>query len=154
MNNKLKLVTTLAILFFIFNLLLLFFINKKGSMKGHNPDRNKHIIIEKLHLDDAQIIKYDSLIKIHREGMHPAKRKLLALENTLYFNINNPYNEQVNDSLIAAINNVQKEIEYIHIRHFNDIKNLCRPEQLNDFKQLTMELASIFSAPFPPPKRR
>jgi|688.fasta_scaffold26851_8 hypothetical protein len=117
------------------------------------PDRNRNIIIDKLNLDDTQIIKYDSLIKIHRAGIRPAKHHLMELKNNLYDQLNYQHDEKLNDSLIAEINKVQGEIEHIHIRHFQAIKNICGPNQLKAYQDLTTELAKLFTSA-PPPKHK
>lgn len=141
----------MALILFLINVLLLVYLFNDRKEKPH-PDRNRNIIIDKLNFDEQQIVQYDSLIKIHRTGMHSSKKLLMELKNNLYNHLNEPYNESLNDSLIIEINKVQNEIEHIHIRHFNDIKNICKPEQLKAYKELTGELARLFTSA-PPPKR-
>jgi hypothetical protein len=58
----------------------------------------------------------------------------------------------VQDSVIAELGAAQQHVERIHYRHFEEIRMLCRPEQLPLFNELSAELAAIFSGP--PGKRR
>jgi hypothetical protein len=48
------------------------------------------------------------------------------------------------DSLIEILASNQKKIEETHFKHFQDIKKLCTPEQMNRFDDLTEELSRIF----------
>ena len=151
MNNKIKLYGALALILFLINIGLLFFIFKSNNQRSH-PARNRNLIIEKLHFNETQIAQFDRLIKIHRNGINPAQHQLMDLKNTLYSNLKNETNVALNDSIILEINNIQNQIEHIHINHFAAIKSICTPQQLPVYNELTTELAKLFS-PAPPPKR-
>jgi protein CpxP len=42
---------------------------------------------------------------------------------------------------------VQTYIERTHYKHFEDIKQLCKPNQQKDFEKLTQEIANLFGRP-------
>jgi periplasmic protein CpxP/Spy len=48
------------------------------------------------------------------------------------------------DSLITVLANHQKQVEQTHFKHFEDIKSLCKPEQRENFYDLTRDLSKIF----------
>ena len=52
---------------------------------------------------------------------------------------------KVKDSLIAQLNLYQKQIEETHFKHFEDIKKICHPYQMENYNELTEELARIFA---------
>jgi len=58
---------------------------------------------------------------------------------------NNQIDLKSKDSLITVINLNQKQIEETHFKHFEDIKKLCKPEQLDDFKEFSKELGRLFA---------
>lgn len=151
MNNKIKLYGTLALILFLINIGLLFLMFKSNNQPPH-PARNRNIIIEKLHFSEAQAAQYDSIIKIHRNGIKPAQHQLMDLKNTLYSNLKNETNVALNDSFILEMNKIQNQIEHIHFNHFEAIKLICTPQQLPRYNELTTELAKLFS-PAPPTKR-
>lgn len=57
------------------------------------------------------------------------------------------------DSLIAAIGEVQRNIEYIHWNHFKDIEALCLPNQKAYFAELQNKMAQLFTHASHPPRQ-
>ena len=142
--NKKSFYLLLIGLLLISNLLTLFFIIPKGKHKhfGNGP---KSIIIEKLNLDEQQIFAYEQLIDQHRKNIKASDKKIIQLKKELYGSLQTESNEQYADSLTSEIGSIQKQIETIHFNHFNDIKALCKPEQLDEFNELVDELEFLFS---------
>jgi periplasmic protein CpxP/Spy len=157
--EKTKLLTLGIIALFLLNLGTLGFLllssPKAHHPPGHGPEgksKPREIIIEKLHFDAVQINEYDQLIQWHRSHITALEDKIRDSKNELYLQLNeNPVNETTKDSLINALASYQKEIEITHFKHFQDIKKLCKKEQLEDFTALTEELSRLFSKP--PPHR-
>ncbi len=108
----------------------------------------KHIIIERLQLDTEQVSDYESLIQKHREQIHEQEEKIRIAKQGL-FNLLQYDDYSQKDSIINYISDTQKMIENIHFSHFNDIKNLCTENQMNEFNNLSKELTHLFS-PHPP----
>lgn len=144
--NKSKLLTFAVILLVVINLTTLFLVMRKGPR--HPGEGPKRVIIEKLHFDAEQQKQYEKLIHWHRRHIDTLDQQIRETKNLLYRELlyKSP-NLQTHDSLIDAISNYQKNIEEIHFRHFQDIRNICKPEQIQDYNQLTEELTQLFSKP-------
>ncbi len=129
------------------NALLLFLLFGKPRKDGRfGEDRPKNMVIEKLRFDKNQIAEYEKLIQNHRHQIREKDDEILKLKNELYSDLkNSQQNSAKNDSIIAKIADVQKQVEYIHFQHFLEIKKLCRPEQKAYFDQLADEISAIFS---------
>jgi len=142
--SKLRILTTLSIGLLIINFLLVGFIlfKRNGQPRNEGP---RNIIIEKLHFDEAQVMKYDTLIQWHRKEIRKIESEILNIKNQLYSHLSTSSLVSVKDSLVQEIALRQINIEQIHLKHFEDIKILCRDKQLDDYQRLTKELASYFS---------
>lgn len=112
----------------------------------------REIIIEQLDLNEQQVSDYDKLIRAHRSAIRQKDRELREWKDSLYQQLRNPDTDPGPDSLIARINSIQREIEYIHYHHFQDIRTLCRADQLIHFNELVHELGELFSSKKPPRK--
>lgn len=108
----------------------------------------RHFIINKLDFDKEQADQYLSLIKAHQVKMHAYRMEMNRAKTNLYSNLANEGN--AHDSLFAKINKIQYKIEVQHYSHFQDIKRICRPDQLDNFEELSHELSRLFG-PGPPP---
>lgn len=117
--------------------------------KGHNPNDRKmprEIVIEKLHFDENQIVAYDKTIKIHQKNIRNIDDSIRNTRNQLYQLLNSDtIDTRKRDSLYLKFSGFQKQIENTHFNHFLEIKNLCKKEQLSDFKNITEELSKIFN---------
>jgi Spy/CpxP family protein refolding chaperone len=149
--NKIKLLTIAVLVLLLLNLGTIGFLILGPKHRGHGEGPKK-LIIEKLHLDEQQQGQYAALIRWHRSHIDALDREIHEAKNNLYLQlIKSQPDTQVKDSLITAIVGYQKQIETTHFKHFEDLKKLCRPEQMNYFNQLTKELSSLFSKP---PRRK
>lgn len=149
--NKKTFAIALILILVLCNIVMAWFLIKP---KHHFflPDQPKNIIIKKLKLDQSQLKQYESLIDIHRKRVKERDLKIMDLKNKLYVNLKNNIDSNHINILIDSIAKAQAEIEHIHYYHFVDIKSLCNENQLNDFNQLTLELAKIFNQGKPPKK--
>lgn len=152
--NKIKLLTGSTIVLLVVNLALVGFIVFGKPPRPGDPDARKRQIIEKLGFDDAQVHEYERIIEDHRSAMRDNNQKMRALKNELYTTLINGAPESVKDSLILAISHEQISIENTHYTHFQNIKKICKPEQMKKFEELTDELATFFAPPRPqhPPR--
>jgi len=146
MENKTKFFSFLIIGLLASNLLLIGFLVLKPKQHPPKPERPKNIIIEKLKFDKSQIESYQNLIDNHIQEVKAAERKLNDAKTLYYQTLKSGNKEVALEVLLAA----QKEIEQIHFNHFEDIKNLCKPEQLEKFNELVDELGRLFSSQKPP----
>ena len=145
--NKVKLLSVAAIILLITNLISLAFIlnNKPGKREGP-----KDYIIKQLNFDENQIKEYQKLIFDHRMNIRNYDEKIYILKGELYGFLNS-HSETEKDSLIGEIAKAQMEVEKIHCKHFKDIKNLCKPSQMNAYNDLLLEMSYLFS-PYRKPK--
>lgn len=152
--EKTKLLTIAVIGLLLINLGTLGFLllnNKQQHPPHGGRPEPKEIIIEKLNLDKNQQSDYAKLIQWHRGEITRLDDNIRQAKNELYSQLNETEtNAKTKDSLIAVINSNQKQIEQTHFKHFEDIKKLCRKDQMENFNDLTEELARIFA---PKPRR-
>lgn len=125
-----------------------------AALYGRKPPRHegpRKLIIEKLHFDDSQIARYDTLVGAHRKAIEQKQRDMVRLKNELYAGLKNEQDSDnflpQADSTLQQIKATQIAIERIHYAHFRDIKRLCRAEQLPYFDQLSAEIARLFAPP-------
>jgi hypothetical protein len=112
---------------------------------GPGPDANKNRIIQQLHLDAAQQEQYSQTVVAHRKKMHENEQQLQALRKLLYSQLQNDQPLNI-DSITELISQKGKDMEQINYHHFLEIKQLCKPEQRQDFNALSEELADMFHA--------
>ena len=139
--NKSKFLIILIIGLIISNGVLLFILFKEQQGKG-GP---KNIIIDKLHLDNVQIKKYEVYIQQHRKAINEQELKINAMRSKLYEQLKSEQDSAKVDSLISIITQQQYEAEKINYNHFLEIKRLCKPSQLKYFEELTIEISNLFS---------
>ncbi|MEO8235059.1 MAG: hypothetical protein ABI549_06555 [Flavobacterium sp.] len=150
--NKIKLLTFSVILLLILNIsTLVFFVFYGNQLQGFNKRiEPKEIIIKKLGFDEQQVKEYQELIHWHRGNIDNLQEQIRNTKQELYSElVKSDVDNKTKDSLINKLANIQKEIEIMHFKHFQDIKKLCKKEQLDRFNDLTQELAKIFSKPKP-----
>lgn len=127
---------SLALLAGNLSLLWLHFSEKKPR---HDGPRNE--IIQRLHLDEAQVKQYDALIQQHRKSLFALEDALQQQRKALYSSMDS---EALRDTLLESVAHTQRAIEQLHYAHFQDIRALCTPVQMPLFEQLTRDLASMF----------
>jgi HrpA-like RNA helicase len=143
MNNR-KLLTVLIVALVISHVLLLFhFLGDRRKSEGP-----KSIIIERLHLNDDQIVAYEALISQHRNAVNNHETSLIQLRTTLYESLKNDAADTIQtQKIIDSIASLQAKAEQINYAHFQAIKKLCKPEQLKYFNDFTPEFAHLFGPP-------
>ncbi|WP_293890347.1 hypothetical protein [Flavobacterium sp.] len=148
--EKTKLLTITIIGLLLLNLGTLGFLFFNG-FKGHRQLHDsrpmpREIIIEKLHFDTQQQKEYDKLITWHRAEITRLDDAIRKAKNDLYSGLSkDKIDLQTKDSLISVINSNQKQVEETHFKHFEDIKKLCRKDQMENFNDLTEEFGRIFA---------
>lgn len=115
------------------------------------PEPRKEII-EGLRFDSIQVGRYEVLIDNHKESIKALSDSIRSTKSRLYQTLNTE-NKSVKDSLIEKLGSLQKSIEQTHYNHFDEIKKLCKPDQLKDFEELTSRLVGFFGRPEQGPRR-
>jgi hypothetical protein len=147
-SNRFLIIICLILLIGNISLGVMLFGRRPGH--DHRPEGPKKYIIEKLHLDQAQQEKYETLITAHRAAISDAQDEIMKTKNKLYALLNQNDNT-AKDLLVSQIALLQNKIENIHYDHFADIRALCRPDQLDEFNELSTGIAALFA---PPPMKR
>jgi protein CpxP len=149
--EKTRLLTIAVFALLLLNLGTLGFLilAKPPGRMPHGPMREpKYQIIEKLQLDKAQQEKYENLIVWHKTTISGIEDNIRMTKNRLYLQLlKDNVDTKTKDSLIDVLASYQKQIEQTHFTHFQDIKKICKPDQLNNYYDLTEELSRIFSKP-------
>lgn len=136
----------------ISNGFLLFFMTQKGPHRGpkHSP---KEIVSKRLNFDEKQIADYEVLIKEHSRSAAELMSQVQGARETLYGQISETNNADVINKRLEPIAVNLTELEKLNFSHFQDIKALCKPDQLERFEELTNDLAKIFGKRKPPARR-
>ncbi len=116
----------------------------EGMPQAEKKEGPKQIIIDKLHFSKEQVVAYEAIIVKHREAVKGLKDSISNTKNNLYQSLKTE-TFAGKDSLINLLSDLQKRIETVHYEHFAQIKKLCKPEQIEDFNNLTNELAFYFT---------
>jgi hypothetical protein len=96
-----------------------------------------------LNFDDKQIAEYDVIIKTHQLQIRTAEKDILRLKKELYELLKNDQNG-TKDSLVNELAKIQTNIENAHFSHFQAIKKICTPNQINDYNTLILDFGKIF----------
>ncbi len=150
--NKVKILVIAVVILLASNV---FFLVKMLS-HDDKPERKtpKDMIIQKLNFDDKQIKEYEALIDAHRSKIGALDKQIIDAKLELYMNMDDA-NDQTRGEDFEALTTYLLEVEKLHYQHFLDIKKLCRPDQISQFEELSLELPQLFSPPKAPrPPRR
>jgi hypothetical protein len=118
----------------------------------HHGQSNRNIIIERLNFDESQVKTFDELVTAHQKAIRLSEEALREYKSELYAKALAQNDTAMSREIIAKITAMQTSMEWVHYNHFEDIRSLCRPEQLPAFNELTGELAGMFSGRNPAPK--
>lgn len=144
MIDQTKLLTFAVVSLLLLNLGTLGFLVSQAKPHGSARGPQKHIV-EKLKLDEAQQAAYQTLIGKHRAAIRAADKQRNDLKNDLYALLKSAeINAVRRDSLLGELTKNQAIVEQTHFAHFEDIRRLCRPEQVSDFNSLANELSKLF----------
>lgn len=125
-----------------------------GEMPPPPGEGPRQLIIDRLHFDDAQQKQYQLLIDEHRKKTNELHEASRGMHNDLYSLLKaEPADKAKADSIMLQIADNQKAIENLNFDHFQKIKAICKPDQIEDFNELADELAELFGPKGPPPPR-
>ncbi len=111
-----------------------------GKPKDQGP---RDFIIESLHFDDQQVDEFDKIIHLHHNKARVTVDRKDALKRELFNTLSE--NKQKNiDSLIDLIGQVEMKIEKLNYAHFQDLKSICKKDQLKDFQELSRSFPYLF----------
>ncbi len=146
--TKIKILTISVIALAVLNLgMIAFFVAIKTNFFGHRDNSPRKIIIEKLALDQEQQIVFEKMVVLQIKKVKENEKKIIATKQNLYHLLTQPtVDKKAKDSLINELGKLQKNIENSRFNHFKAVKEICKsPEQQQKFKNLTLDLAKMFS---------
>jgi len=155
--SKIKLLTISVLGLLLINILMVtwFFVQKTGdddnTMPAFQSAGPKDIIIRRLGFDSDQKARYEVLIRQHRLIIRSLNDSISATKNALYGTLKNKQSTG-KDSLLNKLALFQGRIELTHYNHFVDIRQLCRPSQMDNFNALTEDLSLYFTSQRKPAK--
>ncbi len=158
--SKLRLLTIAVIGLLLINIAIVGFLLLRKPphfSQGRPPMANegpKQVIIERLNFNARQTTDYDKLITSHQVSIRALEDSISLLKNNLYQTLNDE-SSAGKDSIINRLGEIQTQIELTNYNHFEALKKICRPDQLDKFSKLTTELAHFFASKKgtpPPPK--
>ena len=115
-----------------------------GGPRPFKAPRN--FIIEKLEFTPSQVLMYENLIVEHKASITSNAEDIKKLKEALYKTlITNDKTRKL--ELLNEISKSKQKIELIHLKHFEDIKGICKPEQQEQFMDLVEELPRLFALP-------
>ncbi len=128
-NNWLKITVIIALLI---NAATLLFFWWSAQKPNDRPNlRPAQILKNTLKLDEKQTILYDTLRERHHT-QHDSLLKLVAnCRQNLY-----AQKQVANDSILTQIGLLHKEIERITYEHFEEVRQICTPEQQAELDKL------------------
>lgn len=137
--------TSLGLLLTNTLLLAILFFRPGGGPPPH--PRPEDWVVNQLNLDEAQRQEFRSLVRVHREALKEKQQDLMDAKERLYQSLRKGAEPQETEDLLERVDRTQGSIERLHFSHFQAVKNLCRPEQLEAFSALTKELSHFFRRP-------
>jgi len=151
--SKIKLLTIgiIGLLILNFSILGFLFLHKPPhpEKSGRDEDGPKNIIIQKLNFDEKQIANYQKLIDEHQAKLKILRKQVRDTKQLLYQQLKTN-NTTISNGLENKLGVLQTEIEQTHYQHFLKIKKLCKPNQLENYQELTEELSQLFNQNQPP----
>ena len=145
--NRTKLYGWIIIGLLLSNLVLAWSVLRPHNGPPPHENAPRQIVINRLHFDENQVIKYDKLIKNHQLVTKASFKDIAETKQLLFSSLKDNSNTINEDSLTSRVAHLQQEIQKSDIAHFKAIKQICKPSQLEDFNVLVNDLNKIF---FPP----
>jgi Spy/CpxP family protein refolding chaperone len=141
--SKVKFLTILSSTLAIINLVLIgFFL--LGPHHGNNKNAPKEYILKQLDLDEDQVAQYEVLIVAHQKGRIALKEKIMALRNQLYIAALKENDASKKNQVLSELKILHQQLEVLHLEHFEQLKKICRANQLKHFDGLVDELTQLF----------
>lgn len=142
--NKIRFLYIIILVLVATNVFLL--LNQTSHKPHHpkHPKEPKYVIIEKLGFDQQQCLAYEKIIQKHRNNIELTEQKIRSNKDAL-FTLLKSENSSKKDSILTNLGSLQMEIEQIHFAHFEEIRAICKSNQIERFNDLTGELGKLFA---------
>lgn len=110
------------------------------------PKRFDKMLIETLQLNDEQIRQFNVKKRQHHEAIMQLDRQMKAPVEAYFHQLNEPADATASEQLEKQITAIYTAKLHITYRHFEDIKNICTPEQQAHFQELIPQMIQVMEA--------
>lgn len=119
-----------------------------GRNAPPRPPELFQLITERLHFDEKQKKEFFMLRDQHRDAMNKLDADFeITLRNYLQLLSEENPSVAVQDSLENVIASIEKAKASATLSHFQQVKNVCTPDQKKNFDQLLPELMQVLMPP-------
>lgn len=117
--------------------------NATNNVSGRREKRMGQFMIDQLKFDSAQAAAYSALRDSLVNRQRPVMDSIRNARKRFYELLNQPH---VYDSVLQARGNeiagLQKKLDLITFRHFQQVRTLCRPDQLQKLDTVVKEIVN------------
>lgn len=153
-KQKMLIVAVIGLVLINLSLVVFLALRKPMPPPGRRPGGGgpENLIIERLALTPAQTARYEQLIEQHQADIGRLNDEISQTKNKLYETLSG--DDQAKELFfISRLGALQRQVETTHYNHFLALKKLCTPDQQDNFRALTHDLAGYFAQPGPPRDR-
>lgn len=137
--NKTKFFTAALLLLLVLNAVTLYFLfAKHGDRRFHRGDGRPYseFISKQLNFDTTQKSRLTRLRDEHKAELDQLRKQDNILHDSLFAYVKRGDMDSVKiDSVTNLIAANKKQFELVFLKHFSQIRSLCRPDQLELFNK-------------------
>jgi protein CpxP len=142
--SKVTFLTILSATLVLINIALIGFFLLKPQ-HGNKKNEPKAYILKHLNLDKKQAVQYDGLIEVHQKERNALNQEIMELRRKLYPIVLKEGDLSKKDQILVQLKSVHEKLELLHLEHFEQVKEICRPDQRKQFDALVDELTHLFA---------
>lgn len=147
--NKIKTLQIISSILLLINIALIaFMVFNRGPKQGRQAPGK--MVKEIFNFDESQMEKFKEFRDEHRHLGREISSQLKSTSKAFYNTIDPLQKEILLDSILSQ----SKEIYFNNEKHFNDIRSICKPEQITNMEKFIDELMEKQSSHPPKRKRR
>ena len=150
MNKKKVLIILVVVLTLINVLFIAFHLFGPHRRHGERGKEKQEFVIRELDFDKMQQKEYRNLVVIHSQTILSLRKKQVDIKTNLYQTIGEENTSNKRGDYLQKLSLINNEIELTNLNHFDDIRALCRKDQIPRFKKFRSNLKSFFDPPKPP----
>ena len=142
--NKTKTLSILVGILVVLNIALLVFLlfgRAKGPKRGghHGKGKPSRFIQKTFDFDEKQMAQFDQSKESHFENLRELHSELSQLSESFYL-IDRNEDSSKSDSLMSEINSLNQEIYMRNLKHFEEVRSICTPDQVDGMEAFIKEL--------------
>lgn len=129
--------------------LSLLWIGRPGKMQDHrnSPDR---VLVKELDFTAEQEAKYLALVEEHRRTVDELRKNIAREKENMFLLLKqNNINDSLKREAAGKPASYMAEIDFVTLSHFQQVRQLCTPEQQAKFDDLLQRISQLMQ-PAPP----